>query len=650
MFSPVGSGQLTMVGSGADGVSSSSTFTFSEADSRILENTAYTADTSGFYVQWYSSGMDNSWGNTGDYSAGQLTQDGSVVTWFQAIQDAAGGGGGGGGGPVVRTRIHHQQLRMPSHDEYDAELAGEFATPALAVAGGATPGSLSVDGLPLEYIGVDLSMSTYGARGSGTGQMIVNKAKLDSDIAEMEDLIFDEETRALAAEGVLQNALDIQEAKEAAYEVSNNSALAVETARIDALLSGSSVDLDQLVELIAAYELADTDIISSIATLQADVNTNESDADDGFLYALNDRNMIQAELTDHKGAYASKMTSLDQEDIDIRADFASADVSAFSASVIREQVIQTELTSHKSAYDAKMVLLDQEDLDIRVDFAQADADALAASIVREDALDVALSADISAVSASLLSYETAHDALYASEVSARQTLEGEFDAYVISNDDALAVETGRIDALLSGSGVDLDQLVELVAAYELADTDIISSITNLQSDVDGNEQDGDADRALIRSEMAANETARDLSVPAAIAAQELLALAARNDIQDELTELKDGSSTLMSEVDTDVSNIKSDLVALHDRFQFGFLNPLDADYAPGEPFNLMVPGMDEMSTVIYITLNGLVMNPYSDVTWIATQSGNITGFTANVNLYEGDVIGCFGIKAYDLVS
>jgi hypothetical protein len=110
-------------------------------------------------------------------------------------------------------------------------------------------------------------------------------------------------------------------------------------------------------------------------------------------------------------------------------------------------------------------------------------------------------------------------------------------------------------------------------------------------------------------------------------------------------------ATVMSEVDTDFVNVKADLAAIHDRFQVTFLDPLTADYAPGEAISLVAIGLDEMSEVIHLTLNGLVMNPYSEVSWMVDGvSGNITGFVSNVDLYEGDVISCFGIKAYDLVS
>ena len=61
-----------------------------------------------------------------------------------------------------------------------------------------------------------------------------------------------------AADGVLQGNID------------------TESARIDAMLAGSSVDLDQLIELVDAYELADTNIVSSITTLQGDLATEIS--------------------------------------------------------------------------------------------------------------------------------------------------------------------------------------------------------------------------------------------------------------------------------------------------------------------------------------------------------------------------------------
>lgn len=53
-----------------------------------------------------------------------------------------------------------------------------------------------------------------------------------------------------------------------------------------------------------------------------------------------------------------------------------------------------------------------------------------------------------------------------------------------SLDSADAVLNARLDALLAGSSLDFDTLKEIVDAYQLADTNISSSITTLRTDFD----------------------------------------------------------------------------------------------------------------------------------------------------------------------
>lgn len=117
---------------------------------------------------------------------------------------------------------------------------------------------------------------------------------LNQEIADRVADVNAEETRALAAEAQLQSNLDNVESAaqgdrtairgELAQEISDlvggaspdydtlkelEDAIKAEEGRIDTLLAGSSVDFDTLIEIVNAYQLADTNIISSITSLQA---------------------------------------------------------------------------------------------------------------------------------------------------------------------------------------------------------------------------------------------------------------------------------------------------------------------------------------------------------------------------------------------
>ena len=626
---------------------------------------------------------------------------------FEYIQVPGGAAGGGDPAPAVpRTRINHDQLAMPSHDEYAAQLAGTYLTPTLAAEAGAEFGTLVVQGLPLEYVGVDIAEGDYS---DGTNQMIVNKGKLDA----VESALAAQQAADMTA---ALNAINTVAGDLASYEGSNDAAVNVERERIDAILSGSGVDLDQLVELVAAYELADSNIISTITGIQNANATDEQnladhlaayatkmgllDAEDlqiradfdaadvaAFSASVVREQAIQTELTNHKSAYSTKMGLLDAEDLQIRADFATADatlhgtisaeidadvaaqealasadrnavrsefaaadVAAFSASVIREQAIQTELTNHKSAYNTKMGLLDAEDLQIRSDlgaeidadvaaqeilasadrnavraeFAAADDAAFSASVIREQAIQTELTnhksayntkmglldaedtqirvdfaaADDAAFSASVIreqaiqteltnhksAYDTKMGLLEAEDADIRvdfaaadttlqsniDTVAGDLSSYETSNDAAVQVERARIDAILSGSGVDLDQLVELVAAYELADSDIISTITTLQGTVATNKSDLSASIAAVASDLESYETSNDLALGNEVTARQTLegefdahvvAYTAKMGLLD--AEDLQIRSDLAAEIDSDIA--AQEILALADR-------------------------------------------------------------------------------------
>ncbi len=115
-----------------------------------------------------------------------------------------------------------------------------------------------------------------------------------------------------------------------------------------------------------------------------------------------------------------------------------------------------------------------------------------ANAVAESTARVAAEAGIAA---DLSAYEASNDAALAAEV-ARATA-------------AEALQEGRIDAILNGSSADLDQFVEVVAAYTAADGNLQTSIGNLSTVASD-------DRAAIRSEIAAAKLVDDAAMVAEI--------------------------------------------------------------------------------------------------------------------------------------
>ena len=387
-----------------------------------------------------------------------------------------------------------------------------------------------------------------------------------------------EETRALAAEAAIQADVDANElaasndrtairSEFAAADTTLQNNIDAEAARIDALLSGSSVDLDTLIEIVNAYELADTDIISSITSLSgaldqeiidrtADVDAEETAriAADGVLQAnINALSTsVAADLASEEAARiagdsalsSSLMVTINALQADVDQNEADADAAILAeetARIAADSALSTSITNLSSAVAADLAS-QNSDFTADINALQSEIDA---EEVRAQAAEAALSADITALSgavatdlaalqadvdqneadadAAILAEETARisadttlqnninalSSAVATDLAAEEAARISADATLQSNID---VESARIDALLSGSSIDLDTLVEIVDAYELADTTIISTITALQADVDQNELDGDNDRALIRSEFAAADSALSSSL------------------------------------------------------------------------------------------------------------------------------------------
>lgn len=76
------------------------------------------------------------------------------------------------------------------------------------------------------------------------------------------------------------NASIASEANTRSSEVNGLSTeIATERGRIDTLLQGTTVDLDQLAEIVASYSQADTTLLSTINTLQAQVTALQATVD-----------------------------------------------------------------------------------------------------------------------------------------------------------------------------------------------------------------------------------------------------------------------------------------------------------------------------------------------------------------------------------
>jgi len=65
----------------------------------------------------------------------------------------------------------------------------------------------------------------------------------------------------------------------ASLQTSVDSAISVERSRIDSIIAGSSVDLDQLQELVTSYESADSSLLTTVNAIQAQLTALQSVVD-----------------------------------------------------------------------------------------------------------------------------------------------------------------------------------------------------------------------------------------------------------------------------------------------------------------------------------------------------------------------------------
>ena len=110
---------------------------------------------------------------------------------------------------------------------------------------------LSGDGCPIE-IDTILSLPTQPDVAAALGIAQLKLTAIESDL-------LTNAATASSASNTVHVALNT-------YKAANDAALAVEKARVDAILSGASVDLDTLSELVSAYEAADTTITSQLTS------------------------------------------------------------------------------------------------------------------------------------------------------------------------------------------------------------------------------------------------------------------------------------------------------------------------------------------------------------------------------------------------
>ena len=328
--------------------------------------------------------------------------------------------------------------RAAADTQHDADLLAE-QTSRIA-ADSATDASLAQE--VTRATGVEAGLRTDVD--TNTGSIATNAASINSEVA-----------RAIAAEGVLTTAVADETSARIAADAAIQTDLDIVEGRVDFLVNAAPETLDTLVEIIGAYENADSDMqvvidnnSSRLTTNESNISTLESEMDavEGRATTLeSEMDAVEARATtletemdaaeseiDDLESFVGEGTSLDT----IATDLASAvnelhtDTNAVAG---RMTTAESSIVTNATSISTEASRAQAEETSIRGDFAAADtsirsdfasADAVVLNSASSDATTKANNAEAAA--------KTYSDGIVATESSTREAaddlLEGQITA------------------------------------------------------------------------------------------------------------------------------------------------------------------------------------------------------------------------------
>ena len=328
--------------------------------------------------------------------------------------------------------------RAAADTQHDADLLAEQT--ARIAADSATDASLAQE--VARATGVEAGLRTDVD--TNTGSIATNAASINSEVA-----------RAIAAEGVLTTAVSDETAARIAADTAIQTDLDIVEGRVDFLVNAAPETLDTLVEIIGAYENADSDMQvvidnnssrltaneSSISTLNTEMDAvearattleSEMDAVEARATTLEtEMDAAESEIDDLE-AFVGEGTSLDT----VANDLAGAvnelhtDTNAVAG---RLTTAESSIVTNATTISTETARAQAEETSIRGDFAAADtsirsdfaaADAVVLNSASSDATTKADNAEAAA--------KTYSDGIIATEASTREAaddlLEGQITA------------------------------------------------------------------------------------------------------------------------------------------------------------------------------------------------------------------------------
>jgi hypothetical protein len=366
-------------------------------------------------------------------------------------------------------------------------------------------------------------------------------ARIDADAAE--------KLRAKTAEaqiaqdlsdyGTSNDAALAAEAKERLFtDAGLQTAIDLEKGRLDVILSGSQVDLNQFKEVVEFIETIDLqndeDLLGAVTSINVDITANKVAAEDADaaekaaridadaaekLRAETSEGVLQGNISDEASTARSAEAQIAQDlsdygtsnDAALAAEEA-ARIDADAAEKLRaetsEGVLQGNISDEASTARSAEAQIAQDLSDYGTSNDAALAAEEAARIDADAAEKLRAETSEAQIAQDLSDYGTSNDAALAAEEAARITADTGLQT-------AIDLEKGRLDVILSGSQVDLNQFKEVVEFIETIDlkndAELLGAVTSINVDITANKvaaEDAVAAEVAVRKAVVDAEEAR----------------------------------------------------------------------------------------------------------------------------------------------
>ena len=241
-----------------------------------------------------------------------------------------------------------------------------------------------------------------------------------------------------------------------------------------------------------------TDVVEKILTIEQSVADEEtarvatvaSEASDRAAADAALQSSLDAEASARAAAVATLQTAIATEALERGAGDTVEQQARILAVANLNSLITTETSERTAADTAEANARSAADTALQSAIDAEASTRASADAVLQSSIDGEESARIAAdavLQSNIAAEATSRTAAIAVEATARQSADNTLSGLITAEQTArlaeVAVERQRLDALLEGTGVDLDQLAEIIAAYSSADTSLQDQVTTINTNV-----------------------------------------------------------------------------------------------------------------------------------------------------------------------